>query len=359
VNIAIFGALSDDKFKSKQEPLIDLQSISKVYLYRYGGNPFSQKYSSKVVYSKKFRFSKYIYYLYSFFSILSLAVRKKINLLIGTYFLPFGILVGIVGIITKTPYILILPGSDLKWIVEKRRFLYILRRSAKIAVRGSNSLDKLKKLGIASDKIFTLHNYFDFPKVNETNSGQKEWDVIFIGYFRKLKRLDVLVDVIDNLKKEYPNIKCVLLGDGDQTMYIKQLIKDKKLENNIELAGHKSDTLYYLNNSKIFLLTSESEGLPMVLVEAMSQGVPVVTSDINDISNIVAHDYNGFLVQSLKKEEYIMNMKKLMSDEILYTDFSNNARKSMEDFHRNFSSFSAIKLKWQEVISQKRIFYNQ
>ena len=267
--------------------------------------------------------------------------------------MPFGIFVGIVGILTKTPYILILPGSDLKWILEKNIFLFILHKSDKIAVRGSNSLGKLKKLGIAPEKIFTLHNYFELPEMNKISLGQKKWDVIFIGYFRKLKRLDVLVDVIDNLKKEYPNIKCVLLGDGDQTMYIKQLIKDKKLENNIELAGHKSDILFYLNNSKIFLLTSESEGLPMVLVEAMSQGVPVVTSDINDISNVVEHNYNGFLVQSLKKEEYILNMKKIMSDNTLYADFSNNARKSMEDFHNNFSSFSAIRSKWQEVISQK------
>ncbi len=350
INIAIFGALSDDKFKSKLEPLIDIGFVSKIYLYRLNGNPFNHKFSSKIIYDKNFIFYKYIYYVYSFLSILSLALRKRINRLVGVYFLPFGILVGVVGILTKTPYILILPGSDLKWILEKRKFLFILHRSTKIAVRGSNSLHKLKELGISTEKIFTLHNYFDLSEIDKTNIAQKTWDVVFIGHFRKLKRLNILLDVIEIIKGSYPNIKGVLVGNGDETNYIKQLIKDKQLEKNIELTGYKSDIKFYLNKSKIFLLTSESEGLPMVLVEAMSQGVPVVVSDINDISNIVQHDYNGFLVKSLESEEYATYMKKLMGDGKCYIDFSNSARKSMEDFHRNFSSFSAIKLKWEEII---------
>lgn len=349
VKIAIFGALSDSKFKSKVEPLVDLDQVSKVYLFRSCSNPLNKLYSTKIIYTRKI-FSKYTFYIYTFFSLISLSLRNKINFLIAFYFLPFGLIVGIVGLITGKPYILIFPGSDLKWLIKRKMFFFILRRSYKIGVRGNNSFSKLVELGIDAENIFVLHNSFILPKMEVEKTINKKWDIIYIGYFRKPKRLDISIEVIEKLKKEFPLIKSVFVGNGPDYQRINEMIKEKRLENNIFLTGHKNEINSYLEQSKIFLLTSGSEGLPMVLIEAMSHGIPVVTSDVNDISDVVIHKKNGYLVKSLDCDDYVTSILELLNDKKRYTEFSSNARNSMEDFYKNLSSFNSIQKKWLEVI---------
>lgn len=349
-NIVIFGGLSNGKFNSKVEPLIDLLNVKRIYLFRFKGNPLNVKFERKINYYENFLFSKYFYYIYTFIIVFFLSIRNKITTLISFYFLPFGLLVSIVGVVTKKPYIIILPGSDLKWIIKNKSFLFFLNKSKGIGVRGSNSKMKLENMGVSKDKIFVLHNAFNLPNFNYVE--EKKWDIIFVGYFRKDKRLNIAVEVIHKLSLEIPSISAVFVGYGEDFDNIKSLIQKKQLEENILLMGHQEDISEYLKKSKIFLLTSKSEGLPMVLVESMCFGLPVVTSNINDISNIVKNNENGYLIQSLETNDYFNSLLKILNNQDLYNRLSMNARLSMERFYNEESSFESVQDTWSKILNK-------
>jgi len=350
IKIALIGALSDEKFKSKVEPLIALTTVEKVYLFRYAGNPLNTKYAHKLVY-KKPSLPKPLFFITSFFSILFLGILNKIDFMVGVYFYPYGVISGLAGVFSKVPVIHILPGSDLNSLVKEKRSLGILKKGFKIGVRGSNSLQALKKLGIPGNKLFILQNAFELPEIKDFRS-EKKWDIIFVGYLRKPKRIELTVEVVEKLKERFPKLSCVIVGDGPEFENIQKLIVLKGLEKNISMVGHRKNVDDYLIQSKIFLLTSESEGLPMVLVEALAHGLPVVSSDINDISDLVIDGKNGFLIPSLKLEDYADALKKIIENNSLYSSLSSNAQSTVKQFHQRTSTFKAVQNTWDKILKE-------
>lgn len=348
IRIALIGALSDEKFSSKVEALIDLDAVEKVYLFRHVGNPINAKYSYKIVY-KKSRLPKPLFFIKSLISIFFLGLSNKIDFIVGVYFFPYGIIGSIAGLFCKIPVINILPGSDLNLIVKKKRFLGLLKKSYKIAARGNNSIKSLKNLGVQDKKLFVLQNTFELPK-NSNGNFEKKWDIVFVGYIRKQKRIDLTVEVIEKLRENFPGISCVIVGDGPEYANIRNLISSKGLSDTILMVGYQKNIEEYLNRSGIFLLTSESEGLPMALIEALSYGLPVVTSDINDISDLIIEGKNGFLIPSLSLDDYVSALSKILNDQAVYNDLCHNAKITINEFHKNTSTFAAVQNTWQKIL---------
>ena len=103
----------------------------------------------------------------------------------------------------------------------------------------------------------------------------------------------------------------------------------------------------YLKESSIFVMASITEGLPMVLLEAMSYGVPCIAyrtdSGVNDI---IDNGKNGYIIENRDKEEFSNKIDKILKDKKLKEQFSKNAIEKSKDF----SSESILK-KWDHIIN--------
>ena len=127
-----------------------------------------------------------------------------------------------------------------------------------------------------------------------------------------------------------------------------KLIKELKLNDRVILTGYKThdEIEEYMLNSCLFLMASITEGLPMVLLEAMSYGIPCIAYETESgVSDIIINDNNGYVIKNRNEEEYINNIDKLLEDNNLRKKMGNNARKSINSFTKD-----EILKRWYKIL---------
>lgn len=174
--------------------------------------------------------------------------------------------------------------------------------------------------------------------------------IVSCSSITKVKRLELIVEALSYLKIP---VKWVHFGDGDQRITIKEL-SDKKLNKSkidYVFMGHteKNDILkYYTNNHvDLFINTSESEGIPVSVMEAMSCGIPVVATDVGGTSEIVKDGINGKLILKNANPEAIATtlMEFVNMDEKQIANYRKGARETWRKNYQdkvNFKRFAEM-----------------
>lgn len=356
-NILIIGNLTNNKFVSKTQSLVDMNLIKNVYLFRSNGNAYINNKKVKIApllnpfsynRNKVYRLIFDLYNLGYFFYCL---LMKKIDIIIGIYLYPHGYYASLLGKIFSKPVILILPGTDLEMLIEKQKHIKLFQNTNFIGLRGNNSKLKIQNIGFDKNKLFILPNIFEIEKYNYTTTTTN-YDIVVFGILKPGKRIEFILEVIMDLKINRPNIKCLILGDGEEKQNLVNYSKNLKLNNNVIFKDYHENFINDLLKSKIFILASYREGLPMTIIEAMSCAIPVVVSNINDIPDVVNHEENGYLVhyQDLDKFSYYCN--KLLVDEKLRLEMGKNARRTIEKLYKCEYSPQAVYNIWESIINK-------
>lgn len=152
---------------------------------------------------------------------------------------------------------------------------------------------------VKKENIVVLPNAIDFseiPKNLKVLDNSKKTKLLFIGRLEKAKRIDLMIGVIEKTVKVHKDIILNIIGDGALRKELESLTKSKGLENHIKFLGYKNNVYDYLNTADIFLLTSDYEGLPMVLLEAMAMKKIVITTNVGGISELIKDGKTGFLI---------------------------------------------------------------
>ena len=155
-------------------------------------------------------------------------------------------------------------------------FVYsiIQKRFNKIIVVSNEILEDASFGDKIKDKTVVLTNVVDPNKVIDLSNqiSTDKYDLIFVGRLTDVKQPLLFIDIVKEVKKHKPNIKTCLVGDGDLYDSCKQEIDNNNLNKNIELVGFKSNPFPYIKNSRLALLTSKFEGLPMSVIECLILG---------------------------------------------------------------------------------------
>ena len=171
---------------------------------------------------------------------------------------------------------IICPNNHLKYMINKFCF------------KNSDSISAIPN-GINVDDLNTFNYDFDF--FMEENRY-----ILFVGRIDPIKGIEYLIKAYKIINKKHKDIKLVIVGTGLYESYIKQISDDK----NIVFIGHVSDKMklsQIYKNSLMVVLPSLYEALPMVLLEAMACGKPVVASRVGGIPDVIEDGINGFLVE--------------------------------------------------------------
>lgn len=138
-------------------------------------------------------------------------------------------------------------------------------------------------------KTQIIHNSVDLQDIVNLSAEKlnKDFDLIFVGRLVEDKNPNNFVDIVDQIKKKYSNIRAVMVGDGYLKAEVLKKINDLNLKNNIDLVGFSSNPYVYMKHSKICLITSRNEGFSLVAVEAASLGIPVVGYDIGGLTEVL------------------------------------------------------------------------
>jgi len=127
----------------------------------------------------------------------------------------------------------------------------------------------------------------------------KKYDLIFCGRFAPQKRPIKLLQLIRLIKPVIPKITLCLIGEGPEEKKLRQYIKKYNLEKNVIIKPPTLDVITEIAKAKLFILTSDFEGHPLVLLEAMAQQVVPVTLSYPGVEEQLEHGKNGFIEQSM------------------------------------------------------------
>ncbi len=172
-------------------------------------------------------------------------------------------------------------------------------------------------------------------------------NIITMSRLDKGKRNDEIIRIFSKIK-DRENWHLYILGDGEEYKHLESLIKELRLEDSVFLEGYisKEKLPDYLLKSSIFLMASITEGLPMVLLEAMSYGIPCIAYETSSgVNDIIDHNQNGFIIKNRNEEEYINCLEKLMKDSKLRKEFGNNTNKKVKEFKKE-----TIIKKWYNIL---------
>lgn len=221
----------------------------------------------------------------------------------------------------------------------------IVRKVDHIIVVHDKSKDRLKNIHIDQDNITVIPNGVDTNLfINGHNSSNRI--VISVGSLIKRKGISYLLEAISNID----NIKVIIVGSGPEKDYLISLSKKLNITERIIFKSNISiqELVDCYSSSSIFVLPSLREALPLVILEAMSCGLPVIATNVSGMPDVIKDGYNGFLVEPANVEQLSEKIKLLINNDALRTEMSKNARKFVEE-----------KLSWDSVIERIITVYEQ
>jgi glycosyltransferase involved in cell wall biosynthesis len=155
------------------------------------------------------------------------------------------------------------------------------------------------------------------------------------------KRIDISLNIAKRLFQKSQDIFFLFLGDGPLESQMKSLAHSLGLDENINFMGFIPDAKLYMKYFDVVLLTSDWEGLPFVVWEAMSAGVPIVSTDVGGIREIIIKENCGFVYEQNNLSDAVDKINCIFKDNSLKNQMGNNGKIAIQNKFNNkiFSEF--------------------
>lgn len=213
--------------------------------------------------------------------------------------------------------------------IIKKYINFIFNISDIILVLSDEWKEKFEGYNIQTN-IKVLNNGVKVPQKN--NYNEKNNNIIFLGKICKEKGIFDLLLVIKQLKEKNNDIKLIIGGQGEVEK-LNDEIKRLEIEENVNYLGwidiNQRD--YWLKRSKIFILPSYYEAMPMSILEAMSFGIPTIATQVGGIPTLIDNYVDGILYTPGNLEELRDSILKLYSNNNLLREISNNCYKKCKN----------------------------
>jgi len=188
------------------------------------------------------------------------------------------------------------------WLLKSPlKYLYVLfSRSALIVTVVNAVAEQLKTLGVPEKNIKVIYNSVDLtkfqPHSTKLESLHKEFKVGFVGRLNEEKGVKYLILAIAKLKAVIPQIKLIIVGEGDQKPSLQMLIKDKGIQDKVTFVGFQKDVPKWLVNFDCLVLPAvRRETFGMVVAEALACEKPVIVTNVGGLQEVVGA--NGYIVE--------------------------------------------------------------
>ncbi len=200
------------------------------------------------------------------------------------------------------------------------------------------------------DKVINISNCID--KVPTKLSKLESKNLIAVGRLSKEKGFDDMLKLFKKVSTKYPDWKLNIIGDGMEKNSLLDLSKELKLGDKVIFHGYQNKD--YINNmlsdSSIYLMTSHTECLPLVLIEAMSYGIPCLSyTSAQGANEIIDDNVNGYLIENRNEDEMIERISILIENEKQRKKLGKKAKVKSKEY-----SGEVVLEKWSKLINKRK-----
>ena len=238
----------------------------------------------------------------------------------------------------------------LRWtlLYRKRLFDKFLKKFDVFLVLSRSSRLLLEKYGIPTEKIKLLPQFYHSANSQSLPSSDSlgyDGYILFAGWLNHKKGLHVLVRAMRDVRARIKNVKLVVLGMDADKKYLNQIKKyvaENSLEPNIEFRGKVGSDEFkqYLHNAKLLVVPEQWENMsPVIIIEAMFAGIPIVAGRIGGLPEFVIDGENGYLAEYNNPKDFAEKIIRLLSSQQLRSKFS---QKNKELFQRLFNEEATL-----------------
>ncbi|MDT3695927.1 MAG: N-acetyl-alpha-D-glucosaminyl L-malate synthase BshA [Ignavibacterium sp.] len=315
-----------------------------------------------ISYALPFRLTKYIdniffhevdttsYPLFEFpFYALSLASKmcevaefEKLDLLHVHYAIPHAISAFLAKQIVKNKKLKVtttLHGTDITLVGLEPSFLplvkFSIEQSDGVTAVSRFLKEKTQTNYYIEKEIDIIPNFVDteiFKKVSIDDCSfrkriapHNEKILVHTSNFRVVKRVNDVIKIFNSVQKEIPS-KLLLVGDGPDRFECERLVRELNLTDNVKFLGKQDGLVEILSSSDLFLIPSQSESFGLAALEAMACGLPVISSSVGGLPELVKHNECGFISEIGDTDRMAKYSLDLLTNEKKYEVFSQNAR---------------------------------
>jgi len=191
---------------------------------------------------------------------------------------------------------------------------------------------------LCDKEIKVIPNFVDTdlykPKLNgefkKHIADENEKVLVHTSNFRVVKRVADAIKIFEKIHDKIPS-KLILVGDGPDRSECERLCRQKGLDDNVKFLGKQDALVEILTSSDIFLIPSQSESFGLAALEAMACGLPVISSSVGGLPELIRHNETGFIAEIGDIDRMAKYTLELLSNERKYKIFSDNARSRAVD----------------------------
>ena len=214
-----------------------------------------------------------------------------------------------------------------------------------------------------NEKQLVIYNGIDSSFYSSTSDVNKSgFQVGYVGRLTPEKGVEEFVSAASLISKEYPEVQFSIYGEelfdnvliGKYTETIKSIIKTAGLDKRVSLKGFVVPQTKIYANLSVFFLPSYMEACPMVILEAMAAGVPVIATEVGGIPEIVEHGVTGYLIPPKDPQAIADAVEHVINNPEEVKKIVENARRTVKerfDFRENARQFVKI---YQELLDEQR-----
>lgn len=186
----------------------------------------------------------------------------------------------------------------------------------------------------------SFQNTNDKTKVLSKSKINSHFKLLFVGRLAQKKGISYLIQAMPQIVSQIKDVNLILCGDGHLRKELEQLVKKMSLEKYVRFTGFVSneEKIDYLSLADALIVPSiviqsgETEGLPVVILEGLAAGKPIIASDVSGVKDVIKNGYNGFLVEQKNSDQIADKVLELLGDDELRVRFSKNALETAKKY---------------------------
>lgn len=216
-----------------------------------------------------------------------------------------------------------------------------------VCVSSSDYLYAASVIGISKEKLVLIPNGVKRAEAKEvfSNKSDNVFNILSVVRFQPPKDFVTLINALERIK--YLPWVFKFIGGGDDVDIVRALIQNAGLEEKVLIEGFQLDTSCYYQSSDAVVLISNSEGLPMSLIEAMSFSKPIIASSVGGVPELITNNWNGFLIEADDSDYLAAKLKELIL----------GGAKICDEMGRNSHSLYEEKYSFDKMITSLYLVY--